>query len=352
MLKILCSGAQWLGSDDGGLFRGFQKRGHIVNIVDPFYYYTFDTKSIISKIIQRLTSRNRIREYNLELIKQASLLKPELFVVYKGAYVLPETIKWIRRNIGCPVINVYPDMSFLNQGRLIKKSVNLYDHIFTTKNFGIKDLVDQFNYSGSTLIHHAMDADIHKIYDYDSNSFKNLLCDISFIGGYSEKKEAVLQHIIESFPDKKIRIFGGGWDRSKSKKILSCTEGSTIYGALYAIAIQCSTINLGILTEQPFGASSGDVVTARSFHIPGSGGFMLHERTSEILEIFDKGLNIVTYESLEELTDKIKFYLENPEDRERIRVAGYEFVNRYHTQSNRADFIVETLKIKGLLKGI
>jgi spore maturation protein CgeB len=349
MEKILCLGAQWLGSDDGGLFRGFQKNGHIIRIVDPFYFWSFDAKTFVSKCIRRLISFNQVKEYNREIKLQSQLLKPSLVIVYKGTHVLPDTIRWIKKNYDCPVINVYPDVSFWTHGKHIPQCIPLYDHIFSTKTFGIKDLKDQFNYTAATLIHHAMDTDVHKLFNASAFAASGFANDVSFIGKHTIKKEAAMQTIAENCSEVNIKIWGNDWE-SVNGKLKPCVQGAPVFGDLYAIAIQSSKINMGILSERVKGASSGDLITARSFHIPGSGGFMLHERNEEILAIFQEDKHIACYESDEELVDKVNYFLNNNQERERIRISGYEYVNQYHTQSNRAQFVIAKLKDLQLLK--
>ena len=45
----------------------------------------------------------------------------------------------------------------------------------------------------------------------------------------------------------------------------------------------------------------------RTFEIPASGGFMLQERSNEVLEFFEEGKEIECFSSVKELKDKINF---------------------------------------------
>jgi spore maturation protein CgeB len=90
----------------------------------------------------------------------------------------------------------------------------------------------------------------------------------------------------------------------------------------YAKAIQAARINLGILFEGGPSAPKGDVITARTFEIPGAGGFMLHERTEEALQYFQEGKECAFYSDPDELVAKIAYYLKHPEEREAIAAAG------------------------------
>lgn len=347
LYKILCVGAQWLGSDDGGLFRGFQKNGHVIRIVDPYYYFSFDPKFLTTRIVNRLTKPFLIREFNNEILVQADILKPDLVLIYKGGYVEPATLKKLKKAFKCSIINVYPDISFFTHGKLIPQCVPLYDYFFSTKSFHIEELRKKFNYRNVAILQHAADPNVHYKVD-DERLKKQFECDISFIGGYSRKKENILKTVSEKFTHKKIKVWGGGWNRL-GNPVSDNAEGATIFGRMYSIAIAASKINLGILSEKHPSTISGDQVTARTFNIPACGGFMIHEKTEEFLKIFTDGENAVTYSSTDDLIEKIDYYLKHPEERKRIVENAYEFVHSYHSHHNRAEEVISVLEKNNLL---
>ena len=114
-------------------------------------------------------------------------------------------------------------------------------------------------------------------------------------------------------------------------------------GDLYAVAIQCSKINLGILSEQVTGASSGDLITSRTFHIPGSFGFLLHERNEESVLYFKENEEAGFFDGPEELVQKVSYYLEKSGLREQIRLSGYIRSLREHSLDERAKTVISFL---------
>jgi spore maturation protein CgeB len=79
----------------------------------------------------------------------------------------------------------------------------------------------------------------------------------------------------------------------------------------------------------------------RTFEQPACRAFSLVTRTDPVLDLFTEGINIVCFESVPELREKIHYYLAHESERQRIADASYEFVvNQGHTYVDRAQQII------------
>lgn len=87
----------------------------------------------------------------------------------------------------------------------------------------------------------------------------------------------------------------------------------------------CSKINLEI-TSKTF--KSG--MTQRLFDIMSVGGFVISNYQSEIPEYFVPGEDLVLYESIPDLLDKIEYYLSHESERKQIAENGRLKVTAYH----------------------
>lgn len=81
----------------------------------------------------------------------------------------------------------------------------------------------------------------------------------------------------------------------------------------------------------------------RIFETTGRGGFIIHPYIKGLEDLFEIGKEIITYEygDFNDLYAKIDYYLQNDEERERIRIAGHERTKRDHTYKNRWEFILK-----------
>lgn len=82
-------------------------------------------------------------------------------------------------------------------------------------------------------------------------------------------------------------------------------------------------------------SSSGPQIKGRTFEVPGAGGFLLSGRADNIEEYFVPGAEIALFENESDLLEKIRHYMAYPEERERVRKAGYARALRDHTYERR-----------------
>jgi spore maturation protein CgeB len=100
--------------------------------------------------------------------------------------------------------------------------------------------------------------------------------------------------------------------------------------------IKCSKINLN-LTNLPI--KSG--LPLRIFDLMACGGFVLSNYQIEIPELFVPDEDIVLYESIPDMLNKIEYYLSHDEERKAIAKNGYEKVKKYHSYDERLKLMFE-----------
>jgi spore maturation protein CgeB len=85
-------------------------------------------------------------------------------------------------------------------------------------------------------------------------------------------------------------------------------------------------------------------VNQRVFDVPLSGGFILTDAQEEMHELFNVGIEAITYSSVEDFHVKAKYYFDNPSERDKVIQAGRERVLRDHTYASRFKVMLDVLK--------
>ena len=343
-MRVLAIGPLWRGSNAGGLFRALSRKGCLIEVIDEFYFVSLQTKKKSTKVLERIIRPLQEDEFNNAIINRIETFRPDYIFVYKGVFVRPGTLDYARKN-DCRLVLFYPDVSMTVHGANIPKSIPLYDLVFTTKTFGIADMQTKYGVKKAIFIPHGFDPEIHRPLKAEKGENEIFGCDASFIGTWSAKKEKWLAHLKENIPELDLKIWGDQWNKTTADSLKTSIQGKPVVGDLYALAIQCSKINLGILSEQVSGASSGDLITSRTFHIPGASGFMLHERNEESVLYYVENEEAGFFDGPEELVAKVKYFLSNDAEREKIRVAGHIRAMADHSLDARAGIIINHLKL-------
>jgi hypothetical protein len=299
-------------------------------------------KSLPMRLVSKMLRKQEIQELNSELVRLGEAFRPHLVLIVKGSMVEAASIRKLKQTGAC-CICFYPDGSMMAHGSYIPRAIPEYDWIFTTKSFGPRDMKELFSVTRCSYLPHAADPEVHRPRrPSDSEEEARYGCDVSFIGGWSPDKEALLTRIAEALPKLSIKIWGARWRNVSDSSILApMIRHEEIFGPSYALGIGGSRINLGLLQDRMKGASSRDLITSRTFHIPSCGGFMLHERTTDLAQVFDEGTECAAFESGAEAVEEIRRYLKDDDGRRRIAEEGKKRVEREHRWDHRVRTILD-----------
>ncbi|SEF14529.1 protein of unknown function [Rhizobiales bacterium GAS191] len=319
-LRILALADHWQGANCYAFVRAFRRAGHSVSSCSEADTIPRSWQLTALRVLRRLITPVLVSEYNREVIAAADRLQPDLLFVFKGPYLTADTLRSVKAK-GAIAINFFPDTSITADTRYIPRALPLYDWVFTTKSFGLSDMERLVGVRNASFLPHAFDPEVHAPVKLDRADIDRYVSDVSFIGSWSPKKEHLLLHLSKAMPGVKLRVWGSRWEKASSR-MRTIAEHRTVVGAEYAKCIRASRISLGLLVEGRPGASSGDLITARTFEIPASGGFMLHERNDEVSRYFLEDRECAMFSDADELVDKVRHYLANDDKRHSIAELG------------------------------
>ena len=331
-LRILCIGETWFGSDARSAFAAIRRLGHSTEVIDESLFVPTSWETFPARVLRKVFRSVMVQELTNRTSTLVRLFRPDALFVFKGNYVTAGLIR-DAKSAGVLTLNFYPDVSFMTHGPQLPHALRAYDHVFNAKSFGIADMRDH-GVSSVSFLAPGFDPEVHRPMPLTDADRDRLGCDVSFIGTWSPKKEATLASLREAFPRITIRIWGNQWEKRSARILDDCVMGVGITGDDYARGICASKISLGLLSEARRGASSGDLITARTFQIPACGAFMLHERNPEVLEYFSEDSEAAFFGSHGELAEKVGRYLADADSRELIARNGRE-------RSLRSDYSVD-----------
>lgn len=339
-LRVLVLRENWIGNTGLSLFNALLRAGVWAASISEGEYIPLKWEGLPMKSLARTMRSRCVRQFNRALLREAEIVQPHLFIAVKGTFVKPESLRGLRK-MGATSFCFFPDVSFMSHGKYLVRALPEYDWVFTTKSFGPKDFSDAFHCDKISFLPHAFDPQVHQPRMQTRELLDLFEADVSFVGAWSPKKEMLLEGLIRARPNLKLNIWGNSWNRlSRSSPLRPFTMFKPIIGIGYASAISCSKVNLGLLSEKVHGASSGDRITSRTFHIPACGGLLLHERTDDLLEIFEENVSCVCFDGVEELAKKVDWLLSNEERRVSIAEHGQKVVAAGHSWDHRAHAIV------------
>jgi spore maturation protein CgeB len=336
--RILFLGENWLGSNARSSFEGLRRLGCDALDVDSQSFFPI-LKSFSSRAALRLFRSSLVREYNQHILNLAQQFRPEILLAFKGNYVQPETLRDLRAQ-GITLYNYYPDTSAFAHGKWLPASLPEYDCVFYTKKFWLKDVSQRLKIREASFLPHGYDPLLHRSVELTTLDQKDYARDVSFIATHTAYKEELITKLLRLRPNLNLSIWGSGWSQRSSKELVNYVKGFHLLGEGFVRAIQSAHINLAIMSGRVKGASQGDETTSRTYIIPACGGFMLHERNAEVLELYEEGKEIACFDSPEELADKIDYFLAHPEERTAIAKAGHaRCVPAYSYDNRMADIL-------------
>jgi hypothetical protein len=339
MPRILFIGENWYGSDARSCAEALRRLGHDVFDIDEQTFFP-QVNMFSSRVVRRLLWFKMVEEFNNYILREVDNFQPDIFLAFKGNYIYAKTLKSLHsREIA--LYNYFPDTSAFSCGKWLPKSLPEYDCVFHTKPFWYMDVTKIIPLKAGFFLPHGYNPSLHRPVKLEARDISDYGCDVSFIATHTRYKEMLLSRLISLRPKLNLCVWGNGWaSRCNSSNLRECVKGFALLGDHYTKGIQAARISLGIMSGPWSGASSGDLTTTRTYNIPASGGFLLHERNPEVLGLYKEGEEIACFESAEELAEKIDYYLAHPEERDSIaRAAHARCVPAYSYDNRMAELL-------------
>ena len=346
--RILFLGENWYGGCSRACSYALRRLGCDVTDID-LQTVIPQWRERSNRAIARLLRPRIVREYNQLILDTAAQVQPDILFAFKGSYVQTRTLQDMAHS-GVALYNYYPDTSPTAHDPYLAQSIRAYDCIFYTKRFWASTLPEGLHGSRLVFVSHGYDPEIHRPLPLNERDRTRYGHDVTIVATHTAYKERLLAELVRRLPELDLHIYGNGWrERARSPELKPFIRGFAVCGSEYAKVIRAARICLGITSGRVRGVTQGDQTTTRTFEIPACVGFMLHERTSELLELYEEGKEVACFGSAEELAEKIQYYLSHPAQRDAIARSGharcvpsYSYDNRVREMLRYHSSVVET----------
>lgn len=309
---------------------------HVIDTHIPFFQET----RLFRSLGFRFKKGPLIKKVNQYILKRLGRDPYDLIWVDKAIFIDHRTTEALQQHTA-RLVHFTPDSAFYdNRSTHFFNCMHLYDFLITTKTFEWDLYRDKIPENRLLLTTQGFDHTIHRpFHDFDEKDD----C-VAFVGRHERQREVLVRSLLDH--QIRVRLAGPGWCRFVSRftnTSLLDYQGEFASGRDYAALISSCRYGLGCLSKR-----FDERHTTRTFEIPACGTALLTEKNSEILSFFEEN-DVIYYNTISELIQKIRFYQDHPHMLANLAERGHQRVNqgRYDYQSILKGLIDKILPLEG-----
>jgi spore maturation protein CgeB len=287
--------------------------------------------------------RDGVERMRRDLIDLAAETKPALafFVLFTDQFD-PQTIAAVGRAGGCPTVNWFADDHWRFDD-FTRHLAPAFDLAVTTD----PESMPKYRLLADTRVHLSQWACNRYAY---SRVTDDLSHDVTFVGQpHGDRRQTVA---LLDDAGLAVECWGFGWPAgalehermvevfASSRINLNLSNSSGVPG------LKARLRRLAHFRPPP---RRPPQIKGRNFEVPGCGGFLLTERVPHLERYFELEREVAVFDGVDDLVEKVRYWLHHEEERRRVADAGYGRVLSEHTYDHRFAAIFEEL---GLAAGV
>jgi hypothetical protein len=270
-----------------------------------------------------------VSRLNKKLFEAVKKEKPDVLWVWRGTHVLPVTLKEIKEIQRITLVSYNNDDPFGPKAhgkvpwhhhflwRIYIKSLPYYNINFVYRSINVVEAKAHGAENVEIFMPYFV-PHMHKLVKLSEEEKKKYVCDVVFVGHHeNDDRVQSIKAIVDAGIH--IKLFGGGdWNSLTLGRLFEYFGNvPSAQGKEYPKALCGAKICLAFLSKL-----NRDTYTRRCFEIPACGRVMLAERTKDLQKIFKEDEEACFFSSNQELVQKAKWLISNPDIREGIAQAG------------------------------
>jgi spore maturation protein CgeB len=251
-------------------------------------------------------------------------LEPDLVVICNPGKIPPHTISNLKQRAEAAVVCWFPDHpGNLGRGYVLAGD---YDALFFKDKYLVQLTRDRLG-KNAFYLPECCQPKWHRKVKLSESEERFFGCDLTIAGNLYWYRALIFEQFLDEY---EVKLWGPPVPKWLQSPVHRVHQNRYVGELEKAKAFNAAKIVLN--TFQP-GEFQG--VNVRTFEAAGCGAFQICEFRPEIEEVFIPGKEIVVFHSLDDLREKIDYYLAHPEERRSIADAGYERAHREHTYEKR-----------------
>ncbi len=276
-----------------------------------------------------------LNRLNRRLFFLATAAQPDICLVAGGNRILPETIQKIKnQGIQTALWTIDAPREF----QPILNAAPFYDFVFCGGTEA-QSLLSEAGIHDTHWLPFACDPEIHQPVDVDSEDKKKWGSEVSFVGSFYPNRAQILERI----SDFNLRVWGPGWNKlAKDSPIKNLSTDTQLKPEEWIKIFSSSLINIVIHYQN--GKTPCFQAAPRVYEGMACRSFLLVDDQKDVRALFQDGKHLVIYKEVEDLKKKVAYYLNKPEERDKIATQGYKEVVRQHTYAHRLKTMLSVIE--------
>lgn len=340
VLRILVVLPLYGGSLPVGRFcvSALKEMGHIVEVFEAPSFY--DAYNALDELRVTADRHQYLQNSFLQMLSQAVLAKvdtfePDMVLAMAQAPLTHQALKRLRRD------NVKTAMWFVEDFRLFtywQSFAPFYDIFAVIQKEPFLSELKQIGAENVVYLPLAAHPDFHKPVELSHGDSRKYGGDVSFMGaGYPNRRMAFRKLIHHG-----LKIWGSEWEGDHVLEPYLQLGGRRVSSEECVKIFNATKINLNLHSSINADqlVSGGDFINPRTFELAACGAFQLVDRRALMDEAFAHD-ELAHFENLQDLDEKIGFFLANPAERDKYASKARKRVLDEHTYVKRMQKLID-----------
>lgn len=280
-----------------------------------------------------------IKRISKKLIKLLNNERPDLCLLIGGYWTPPEALCEIKK-MGITRVLRTKDVPIPRYFTNVIKSAPFYDYIFCAGTEAVEIFQDQ-GLKNVFLLPFACEPDYHRPVELTAQERKCYARDVAFVGSLYPNRVSIL----ESISDLDIGVWGPYWgrldrDSTLKAKAIDAQLNYDVWVKIYSAA------KIVLVIHYNDGQTPSNQASPKLFEALACKSFVLVDKQKDVRTLFEDKKHLVFFEDEKDLREKIGYYLEHADERERIACCGYQEVLQRHTYRHKMEEMLAIVKTR------